>query len=167
VLKCPDHGFALAAIRAVYPDAHFIFVHRDPLRVLASVARLTEVLREPFARVIDRARIGEQVTRHWEAGAAHMVALPPDPAAHTHIQYRELVSDPMATIRHLYARTGMALSPAAEARMAAHLAARPDGGYGRHSYRFEDHHLDPGALAERFRPYMRHFAIAGETDWTR
>ena len=34
VLKCPDHLFALDAIREVYPDARFVFVHRDPMRVL-------------------------------------------------------------------------------------------------------------------------------------
>jgi hypothetical protein len=32
VLKCPDHVFALAAIRSVYPDARLVFVHRDPSR---------------------------------------------------------------------------------------------------------------------------------------
>ena len=38
VLKCPEHVFALRAIRAVYPDARLIFVHRDPVKVLLSVA---------------------------------------------------------------------------------------------------------------------------------
>ena len=56
VLKCPDHIFALAAIREVYPDARLIFVHRDPLAVLLSVARLTAVLRRPFTRHIDKIR---------------------------------------------------------------------------------------------------------------
>jgi hypothetical protein len=41
VLKCPDHVFCLDAIRAVYPDARMVFVHRDPLKVLLSVTRLT------------------------------------------------------------------------------------------------------------------------------
>ena len=50
VLKCPDHIFALGALREVYPDANLVFVHRDPVAVLASVARLTEVLRRPFSR---------------------------------------------------------------------------------------------------------------------
>src|SRR5262249_41365936 len=48
VLKCPEHVFALRSIREVYPDARLIFVHRDPVKVLLSVARLTEVLRRPF-----------------------------------------------------------------------------------------------------------------------
>jgi hypothetical protein len=58
VLKCPEHVFALQSIRAVYPDARLIFVHRDPVKVLLSVARLTEVLRRPFTRHLDPALIG-------------------------------------------------------------------------------------------------------------
>jgi hypothetical protein len=53
VLKCPEHVFALRAIRTVYPDARLIFVHRDPVKVLLSVAHLTEVLRRPFTRQLD------------------------------------------------------------------------------------------------------------------
>jgi Sulfotransferase family len=30
VLKCPDHVFAMEALREVYPDARVIFTHRDP-----------------------------------------------------------------------------------------------------------------------------------------
>jgi hypothetical protein len=45
ILKTPDHIFALDALREVYPDARFIFVHRDPMKALPSVARLTEILR--------------------------------------------------------------------------------------------------------------------------
>ena len=45
VVKCPEHLFALQSIRAVYPDARVVFVHRDPVKVLLSQSRLTEVLR--------------------------------------------------------------------------------------------------------------------------
>ena len=62
ILKSPDHVFALNDIRRVYPDARLIFIHRDPVRVLASVTRLTEVLRRSFARKVDR--------RSWAAMSA-------------------------------------------------------------------------------------------------
>ena len=69
MLKCPDHVFALDAIRAVYPDARIVFVHRDPVKVLASVARLTEVVRRPFMRRVDPVQIGRQESLRWLAGA--------------------------------------------------------------------------------------------------
>src|SRR5205814_2189525 len=74
VLKCPDHVFALDAIRAVYPDARLVFVHRDPLAVLLSVARLTETLRRPFTRSMDKAEIGRQDSDRWLAATELMIA---------------------------------------------------------------------------------------------
>ena len=162
VLKCPDHVFALPEIRAIYPDAHLIFVHRDPLRVLASVAKLTEVLRIPFARHVDPHQIGQQVTDHWERGVTAMIAHTPDPSTETHIHYKDLVADPMGTIGMLYGRIGQPLSAEATTRMQTHLEARPNGGYARHTYRFEDHGLDRDNLTTRFAPYMHHFHITAE-----
>ena len=71
MLKCPDHLFALDAIRAVYPDARLVFVHRDPVKVLLSVARLTEVLRRPFTRRLDPANsAGRRAGAGWRAPGA-------------------------------------------------------------------------------------------------
>ena len=74
VLKCPEHVFALDAIRSVYPDARVIFVHRDPVRVLLSVAKLTEVLRRPFTRELNRREIGRQESARWLDGTMRMIA---------------------------------------------------------------------------------------------
>ena len=51
-LKMPSHALNIPTILKVYPDARLVFVHRDPLAVLLSVARLTETLRRPFTRGI-------------------------------------------------------------------------------------------------------------------
>ena len=61
----PDHLFALAELRAAFPDARVVFVHRDPLKVLLSVAHLTEVLRRPFTRHLNRTGIGRQESARW------------------------------------------------------------------------------------------------------
>jgi hypothetical protein len=162
VLKCPDHVFALEAVRAIYPDAHLVILHRDPLKVLGSVAKLTDILRAPFTRALDREAIGRQVARHWLLGARRLTARTPDPAHETHIHYRDLIADPISTVRMLYERTGLEFSPAVAARMAGYVANHPNGGYGQHRYRLEDYGLDRHVLAEQFAPYMRHFDIDSE-----
>jgi Sulfotransferase family len=58
ILKSPDHIHAMGAIETVYPDNGIVFVHRDPVRVAASAMKLTEVIRRPFTRYIDRHEIG-------------------------------------------------------------------------------------------------------------
>jgi hypothetical protein len=165
VLKCPDHLFALDAIRAVYPDARIVFVHRDPVKVLLSVAKLTEVLRRPFTRHIDRAAIGRQESTRWFDGTRRMVQAAEDAPFATpicHVHYLDLISDPVSTVEQVYQHFGMTLPEPAAAAMARYVAARPNGGYGAHAYRFEDHGLDRGAMRERFRSYMLHFGIEAE-----
>jgi Sulfotransferase family len=167
VLKCPDHIFALDAIRAVYPDARLIFVHRDPVRVLLSVARLTEVLRRPFTRHIDRIALGAQELERWSQGAELMVrAADADGFAEpiAHVNYRDLVGDPQAAVARLYRHFGLSLAPQAAARIGSMVEANPGGGYGDNRYRFETYQIDRAAARERFLPYMARFGIAREAE---
>ncbi len=167
VLKSPDHLFALDALRAVYPDARLLFVHRDPMKVLPSVARLTEILRAPFARHVDRLAIGRQVTGDWALAADTMIAVDRDqalPAAQVaHVHYAEIVRQPLETVERLYQRFGLTLTPAARARMAARVAAQPDGGYGRNRYSPAAYGIEAEAVHARFAAYLEHFGIRSET----
>ncbi len=167
VLKCPDHIFALAAIRSVYPDARLVFVHRDPLAVLRSVARLTEVLRRPFTRRIDKVEIGRQDSERWLAAAELMIAAANDePFAEPifHVRYPELTGNPLGTVGALYRHFGMVLMPEAAARIGQLVAAKPNGGYRTRSYRFEEHGLEATRERERYARYTARFEIRPEVE---
>ncbi|MBS0639271.1 MAG: sulfotransferase [Proteobacteria bacterium] len=165
VLKCPEHLFALQAIKAVYPDARLIFVHRDPLKVLLSQSRLTQVLREPFTRSLDVQSLGRLESARWLDGTRRMVeAADADDFADSihHIHHMDLISDPVATVEEAYRHFGLQFPDAVADSIARYVAARPRGGYGEHSYHFDDHGLDEQAERAKFRPYMVHFGIASE-----
>jgi len=169
-LKCPDHVFAMDAIADVYPDANVVFVHRDPLKVLPSVARLTEILRRPFSRHVDPTDIGEQVTTRWLMGAEQMIAAEQTPRFARpifHLHYGELTRDPLSAISGLYAHFGLELAPETAARIRQRVQARARGGYGDNRYRFEDSALDPADLRARFASYTRHFDVAHEVQTAR
>jgi hypothetical protein len=159
VLKCPDHLFALDALAATYPDARLVFVHRDPVRVLLSVARLTEVLRRPFTRRIDRLEIGRQESARWLEGAERMIEAA-GPICHVH--YLDLIADPTRTVGAVYDHFGLPFTPATAAAITQFAAERPNGGYAPHHYRFADHGLDAEAEREKFRPYLSHFNVTPE-----
>jgi hypothetical protein len=167
VVKCPDHLFALDAIRAVYPDARLVFVHRDPVKVLLSVAKLTEVVRRPFTRRLDLREIGTQESARWLAGTQQMIAVGNDAglaeAVH-HVHYKDLVANPLGTIEALYRHFDLMLTPAATGAMGLYTRQRPNGGYGPRAYRFEDHGLDGCLEREKFRDYMVRFGIEPEGD---
>lgn len=165
VLKCPDHIFALGAIRAVYPDAQLVFVHRDPVAVLASVARLTEVLRRPFSRRTDRIDIGRQDSARWLAASGLMVAAADDEGFDRpifHVHYAELVGDPVGTVAGLYRHFGQVLGAEAAQRIAHRVAANPNGGYRGRRARLDDYGLDPAREHQRYAGYMARFGIRPE-----
>ena len=166
VLKCPDHVFALDAIREIYPDARLVFVHRDPLAVLLSVARLTETLRRPFTRSIDKAEIGRQDSDRWLAATELMIAAAQEQRFAEpifHVQYLDLVKDPVGTVAALYSHFGGALHPDSAARIGRLVEARPNGGYGAHGSRLEEYGLDAALERERYARYMAHFEISAGT----
>jgi hypothetical protein len=165
VVKCPDHIFAMPAIREIYPDARYVFVHRDPARVLASVARLTEILRQPFSRRVDRLLIGRQEAARWAAGAALLIEASEARMAGPgifHVLHTDLVGDPIGTVAAMYRHFGIGLSDEAKARMVQRLAAMPSEQQRHHTYRMQDFGLDPEAERRRFADYIAHFEIETE-----
>jgi Sulfotransferase family len=165
VLKCPEHIFALQAIKSVYPDARLVFVHRDPVKVLLSQARLTEVLRQPFTRRLDPLTLGPDESRRWLDGTNRMMAVGDDaglPEAVCHVHHMDLISDPVSTVDGVYRHFGMTLPAPTSEAIERYVTQRPRGGYGEHRYRFEDHGLDEQRERARFRPYMVRFGVTAE-----
>jgi hypothetical protein len=159
VLKCPDHIFSMESILAIYPDARFIIVHRDPLSVFASVAYLTEVLRTPFLRHVDAAEIGAQVAARWIDGAQRLVAFGSRKdiveTRKIHVQHDTLITQPMRIIEQIYTQFGMKLTTQASLAMQASLRARPRGGYPQHAaYPLQRFNISPEQLQRAFAPYV-------------
>ena len=162
VVKCPDHIFAMPAIREIYPDARYVFVHRDPARVLASVARLTEILRQPFTRHVDRLEIGRQESARWAEGAALLIAASEADPNIFHVQHTDLIADPVGTVAALYRHFAIPLTDEARARIQRRLAATPPEQQRHHAYRMQDFGLDPETERRRFADYIAHFRIGTE-----
>jgi Sulfotransferase family len=164
VLKSPDHVFALDEVRAVYPDARLIVIHRDPVRVLASVARLTQVMRKPFTRRNDPLEIGKEVTASWIEGARRMSALPADDRSILHLHYRWVVSHPLDAIDAVFRHCGLKLSQEAEYRMFRWLNRSRQVHRASGRYDLAHFGLDPRRLREQFTHYTDRFRVEIEPD---
>jgi hypothetical protein len=163
ILKSPDHVFALNDIRAVYPDARFVFVHRDPVRVMGSVARLTEVLRRPFTRSIDLAEIGRHVSSCWVDGAEHMIRAADGPDEILHLSYRQVMADPIDAARAVLRHADLELSPQAAAGMREWLRRTPQNGSSPRRYDLKMFGLEPRALRAQFARYTQRFGV--QLEW--
>lgn len=166
ILKAPAHLPALRELCAVYPDVGVIMTHREPLEVLPSEASLHSVLRRAFSDAVDPARVGREVTEltadEIRAGLEARDDGCAPPERFLDVRYRDLVKNPMATVRHIYARFDMALTPRAEARMQQYLAETPKDKHGAHEYSLAQFGLDPDQERERYRAYRERFLQEAE-----
>jgi hypothetical protein len=164
VLKYPVHMKHLGALLAVYPDACIVQTHRDPTQVMASYVELIAGFRAIFERDIDRAAIAREQLEVWAAGAERAMAVRAahDPAQFHDVLFADFVADPIATVRGVYARFGLTLSPDAERRMRAWQGGNPDGAQARPRRVGDDASIPRAAVLDRFAAYMRHFDLRPE-----
>ena len=157
VLKSPGHLWALDALLDVYPDARIVQTHRDPLRVLASLAHLVTVLRGLASDRIDPFEIGAD----WSAAARRRArrapsrcgargALPEGAGLRHPVRRvrRQRNRDDPAALRPLRLSSS---PPRRRMRMRRYLAANPKDGAGAHRYRLAEAGLDPAAERRRLR----------------
>jgi hypothetical protein len=166
VLKSPGHLWSIEALLAEYPDARVIQTHRDPLRVVASLASLIALLRSMASDTIDRRAIGLEWTERLAAGLEHATrvraARPPDAAAVFDMHFQDFIRDEIAMVRRIYDHFGFELTRDAEARMRRFLAANPKDKHGAHRYTLADAGLDVATERARYDAYQRRYAIASE-----
>jgi hypothetical protein len=154
VLKSPHHALAVDTIAAVYPDARFVWTHRDPATCVASTASISCGLGSTFSDADHRLGagalwtelVGEMIDRLTDSRARHGDRL-------VDVDYAELVADPIATTRRLYDELGEVLTPETEELMLAHSEVHQQHRHGRHEYTFDEFGLDRTALDERFADY--------------
>ncbi len=163
VLKSPAHLAAIDEILQTYPDAQIIHTHRDPAKVVPSLASLVYTFRSMSSDSLDPKRIGRQVIDMWtlalqratEARRRHR----DKPAQFFDAYFEDTLADPVDLLRRAYDRFGLELTNEARDRMAAFLAANPRGSRGVHRYALGDFDLDLGEIRERFSEYCAEFDV--------
>jgi hypothetical protein len=168
VLKAPEHIFSIDAIQRVYPDAKMIFSHRDPLKVIPSDARLTEVMRRPFSRKVYPREIGAQLAERWMRGAETMLQVaqsrPALSSSIFHVKYQDLVREPAETVKRLYDYFEMPFPRETEKLIKHFIARHRDGDYGSNRYTLDRYGIDGNALRRRCGDYMTFFGVQPEVD---
>jgi len=163
-LKTPNHLWALETLLAFYPDARLIWTHRDPGPVVTSVASLNTTLQRTFSNHVDPVAVGQE----WKQKLSHAIGrgMAHDDVADSdwcvHVGYAEMMRDPLATIRRIYAHFGDVPSRLHERRVEAWLGERHQSVHGRHGYDPADFGWSYEGLAEEFSDYRERYAIEPE-----
>jgi hypothetical protein len=161
VLKAPAHLFGLMPLVNRYPDARLIHTHRDPLRVLPSIASLNTLLRRAFSHDADPLEIAADWCVRWaralEAFLAARDRSPPERFLDIH--YEAIVGSPLETIERIYEFLGWRLSDTARETMTTFLARNPKNKHGAHRYSLAEFGLDRETERKRYTEYCERFQI--------
>lgn len=163
-LKMPSHSLFIPTLLKVYPDARLIWTHRDPYTATGSFCSLISVAHRGYIGRVDVEWIAEncpwQAAQHANRIMDARDALGEDRVIDVH--YADLLRDPIAAMRELYAALGDEFTEAAERGMSRWLADNPQNKFGRHEYKLAQFGLSPQSLAPLFERYLARYEVERE-----
>ncbi|GHH75378.1 sulfotransferase family protein [Promicromonospora soli] len=155
VVKYPAHLNDMSVIKQVFPDATFVWTHRDPATVVGSACSLVETLWAPYHTDPDPLEVGRLVMDSmvtWVDNALESrLSLPP--SSIVDVPYHALSADPHAEVPRLYSAIGARWS-ASDAAKLDQVLARP-AGTRPHQYDMRRYGLQPDQVEEAFASYLR------------
>jgi hypothetical protein len=162
-LKTPVHMFALDALVEAYPNARFLWSHRDPAKVLGSVCSLIHYTRSWSSDRDDSVELGaEQLDRWWVAVRRAMdFRERMGDGRFADVSFSDLQTDPLGAVAGAFERIDIPFGEASRASVKEWATSHRPGVLGTHSYELSEFGLDADQVRERFGPYCAAFDVEG------
>ena len=167
VVKAPSHLSHLPLLFSTYPDVRVVMTHRDPLRVVGSLADTMATLhwmhsnRVAHQDLVEFLCMGVELQMNAVTKERDSGGLPTGQIAD--VRYKDLIADPIGIVSRLYEGWGLSVSDETLARLQAYVDARHQHRTtGEHHYRFEDTGLDLGEHRALVADYQERFGVPSE-----
>jgi hypothetical protein len=157
--KAVEHGALLEELKAIYPDALFVWTHRDPYAQTASLASTLAVIRERCGGLNHPLQLGQDAIRCVkETLDKGMAARQASPAGIFHdVYFPDLVRDPVGTLRLLYEKWGRPFNAETQLAMETWLRNNPSDKGGTHQYTGEQFGLSRRRIERELAGYLGRF----------
>jgi hypothetical protein len=155
-LRTPVHMFALDAFVEVYPDAKFLWSHRDPAKVLGSVCSLISYIRSWSSDRKDPHELGAEQLAWWAKGIGRAMDFRKKfgDDRFVDVSFADLQTDSVKTVADSYDKLGLNFSDAARAKVQEWADGNKPGQRGTHNYELTDFGLTEGQVREVFADYL-------------
>ncbi len=162
VIKSPHHLFDLPGLLEAYPQAGLVWTHRDPVSTLSSLSSMIAGLQAAVGQGGDLHAVGRGVVEMWTAAMARATrARRENPALEARIidiAHRDMVLDPVGSVRRIYERFGLAFTAELAGRIGGFLATNPSAQrLGKHVHAPAQFGIDPGEVRARLADYYDRF----------
>jgi hypothetical protein len=152
ILKFPGHMWNLDALANVYPNAHYVWLHRDAGAQIASHCALVEALRRMHSDHVDRAAIGRWDIAYHERLFERLPRMKNKIPSNQllDIRYEDLTSATMQTVARILEFMDVPLTHEARQQLKTFLAENPLQAHGVHRSTLEAYGLNENEVRERF-----------------
>ncbi len=157
-LKTPVHMLSLPALHAVYPDARFIWTHRDPCEVMGSVCSLIEYTRSWVSDQTDPG-IGAGQTAVWQEALRRAMAFRDDSGEgrFADVSFEDLNRDPVGAVALSFDKLGLPFAGSSRQAVQAWASAHPRGEGGSHTFELGEFGLSAEGVRRDFAFYLDRF----------
>lgn len=163
MVKAPWHNFHVETLAAQYPDATFVMCHRDPARLIPSVASVVRGVHQGLlgADAATPAEIGAFVLEHLTVSIDRVMQFRQSHGDDRFIdvQHAQFNADPFGTVDRIYAGLGTSLAAEPRAAMEAWQTRNRKGAHGEHRYTAEEFGLDTEIIRKSFADYIDRFGL--------
>jgi hypothetical protein len=155
-LKTPVHMFALDAVVEAYPNAKFLWSHRDPAKVMGSVCSLIRYVRSWSSDRDDPEELGAEQLDSWAEAVRRAMDFRSrvDDGRFSDVAFADLQHDPVRTLQASYASLDLTFSAAAARSVEQWAREHKPGSRGAHDYDLTDYGLTAEGVRERFADYL-------------
>ena len=162
-LKTPVHMFALDALIEAYPNAKFLWSHRDPAKVMGSVCSLIRYVRSWSSDRDDPKELGAEQLDSWAEAVRRAMDFRRrlGDSRFADVAFADLQHDPVGTLRAGYASLGLTFSDDSERAVEQWADEHKPGSRGAHDYELSDYGLTPEGVREQFADYLRTYDATG------
>ena len=162
-LKTPVHMFALDALLDAYPNARFLWSHRDPAMVIGSVCSLIHYTRSWSSDRDDAVQLGPEQTARWSEGVRRAMDFRArvGDERFADVAFASLQSDPIGALAASYERIGLEFSDRSRAAVGRWADQHEPGSHGSHTYALTDFGIDADAVREKFASYIAAYGATG------
>jgi hypothetical protein len=155
-LRTPVHMFALDAFVEAYPNAKFLWSHRDPAKVLGSVCSLIAYVRSWSSDRREPEELGAEQLAWWAEGMRRAMEFRSKfgDDRFVDVPFAALQTDPIDTIADSYEKLGLEFTDSARAKVRRWADEHKPGHRGTHSYELADYGLTQEHVREAFGNYI-------------
>jgi Sulfotransferase family len=155
-LRTPVHMFALDAFVDAYPNAKFLWSHRDPATVLGSVCSLIGYVRSWSSDRNDPKELGAEQLAWWSEGITRAMDFRKKfgDDRFVDVSFADLQTEPVKTLARSYEQLGIAFTDSARATVQEWADEHKPGHRGTHNYELADYGLSPEQVREAFSEYL-------------